>query len=109
MSKAVNVVEGDFVDLKCVIKGYRIVNITWLKDDKPIDRLVEMTRYPGNDERACRIRMSTYPESYENACLTIKSMNSSDAGRYTCLAIDEDGRSDNKSIIVRVKGWYVTD
>jgi hypothetical protein len=91
MSKSKNIVEGDTLHLECWVKGYPRANVTWLKDNQ--------TLHIDNK----RITIEAKP-AYDQ--LEIKSTSSADNGVYMCVAVDSEGRSSSKSIVVRVKGWY---
>ncbi|CAG5124615.1 unnamed protein product [Candidula unifasciata] len=95
MAKSKNVIEGDTLHLECLVKGYPPANITWLKND---DIIVV------NRSQMDRGRIITEPyNNFNDARLIIKSTTDADAGNYTCLATDRNGRTSAKFIRVRVK------
>uniref|UniRef100_A0A0B7A939 Ig-like domain-containing protein n=1 Tax=Arion vulgaris TaxID=1028688 RepID=A0A0B7A939_9EUPU len=88
--KSMNIIEGEELDLRCVVKGYPYAHITWKKDEIVI-----------NDSRV--ILSELY--GHINAHLLIRRTMYSDAGVYACEPYSAQFPNDTsgKSVTVRIK------
>jgi hypothetical protein len=88
--KSKNIIEGDDLELNCVVKGYPYVVITWRKNGEII-----------NDSR---VQLQDY-DGHKNAQLLIRSAEFSDAGVYSCKPYSYafPNETKGKEITIRVK------
>lgn len=74
----INVMDGEKVNLMCVVQGKPIPKVEWLHDNKPISEGKEITLIQ-DSEGICSLAIhEVFPE---------------DAGEYTCIAINRIGES----------------
>ncbi|XP_005112273.1 neuroplastin isoform X2 [Aplysia californica] len=91
--KSKNLIQEDNMELRCQVKGYPYAVVTWFKDDQKLNVSKDNDRI-----------QQTPLDGYQNARLTIKNVEFSDAGEYRCEAYTESLNETNaKTIVVRVK------
>lgn len=85
--ETVEVVKGHAAKLQCEFTGTAPVDVSWLKDKKPL----------GTTKKQKIVTKDTV------SCLEIQSFDSADVGDYQCVVSNEVGKITSKSI-AKLKG-----
>ncbi|BFZ01981.1 hypothetical protein BsWGS_05020 [Bradybaena similaris] len=93
--KSTNLIEGDDMELQCIVKGYPYAVVTWYKDSEIVNAS------SGDDNRVTLQELG----GYKNARLFIRRINYNDAGEYKCAAFSVyfPNSTSEKKITVRIK------
>ncbi|CAG5123544.1 unnamed protein product, partial [Candidula unifasciata] len=89
MEKSKSLIEGENLNISCIVKGYPPPTVKWFKDGLEL-------------KDGGRIHLAKH-NGIENASLSVQTVEDSDGGKYVCNATDEDGQNSYKSITVRIK------
>ncbi|BFZ14085.1 hypothetical protein BsWGS_17124 [Bradybaena similaris] len=89
MEKSKNLVEGEQLEMNCLVKGYPTPTVRWFQNGYEI-------------KDGGRVHLADH-NGVKNAVISIESVQDSDGGKYICNATDDDGQYSYKSITVRIK------
>ncbi|CAG5121378.1 unnamed protein product [Candidula unifasciata] len=93
--KSKNLIEGDDMELHCVVKGYPYAVVTWYKDTSIVNAST------GDDNRVTLREL----HGHKNARLFVRRVNYDDAGDYMCEAYSSyfPNETSSKRIRIRIK------
>jgi len=80
------VIRGKSVTLHCPVEGNPFPNITWLKDDRVVSENEALSDENEANGRRLRLRMA-------GRQLELSLAQTSDAGRYSCVAVNVAGKA----------------
>ena len=79
---------GETVSLTCTADGVPLPDITWLKDDCPLTRHIELSNWYQITERVIMGIRPHVPEARESV-LVLANSRERDTGAYSCRATNE--------------------